>query len=154
MQRNLNIREATFKDLELLAKYDDQVNQTPWTKHRYHSSFTNRDKIFILEFNSSKEIIATIVFNVVGNDSDILQIWVRQEYLRQGYSEILFKYTIEQLINLEVSQIFLEVVEYNQAAINLYTKLGFKYLHLRKNYYRIGGNSVNAIVMKLELTNL
>ena len=47
--------------------------------------------------------------------------------------------------------IFLEVRESNQVAINFYKKNKFKEISVRKNYY--SEPNENAIIMKLEVNN-
>ena len=50
-----------------------------------------------------------------------------------------------------LDQIFLEVRESNDAAINLYNKFGFNELGIRANYYKRDKGREDAIIMGLTL---
>ena len=52
---------------------------------------------------------------------------------------------------IRIKNIFLEVRESNQTAINFYKKNKFKEISIRKNYY--SKPTENAIIMKLEVNN-
>ena len=58
---------------------------------------------------------------------------VKKEYRNNGYSSLLF-YKIINKNNYK--NITLEVSKNNNVAINLYIKLGFKIVAIRKNYYK------------------
>ena len=75
---------------------------------------------------------------------EILAIATIEEYRNKGIAQ--------QLLNeIKVKDIFLEVRESNQVAINFYKKNKFKEISVRKNYY--SEPTENAIIMKLEVNN-
>ena len=53
------------------------------------------------------------------------------------------------MLSAEVENLYLEVSEDNNIAIALYKSLGFEEIGVRKNYYRKGSTSSNAIIMHL-----
>ena len=137
---------------------------------------TSNDVEYIKQiFNCEKEIFKNSAFNksyietlIKGNNSfvyvyliedkicgylmvldsidvyEILAIATIEEYRNKGIAQ-------ELLDKIKTKDIFLEVRESNQVAINFYKKNKFKEISVRKNYY--SEPNENAIIMKLEVNN-
>lgn len=75
---------------------------------------------------------------------EILAIATVEEYRNKGIAQ-------ELLDKIKMKDIFLEVRESNQVAINFYKKNKFNQISIRKNYY--SEPAENAIIMKLEVNN-
>ena len=75
---------------------------------------------------------------------EILAIATVEEYRNKGIAQ-------ELLDKIKMKNIFLEVRESNQVAINFYKKNKFNQISIRKNYY--SEPNENAIIMKLEVNN-
>ena len=75
---------------------------------------------------------------------EILAIATVEEYRNKSIAQ-------ELLDKIKMKDIFLEVRESNQIAINFYKKNKFKEISVRKNYY--SEPNENAIIMKLEVNN-
>ena len=75
---------------------------------------------------------------------EVLAIATIEEYRNKGIAQKL-------LNKIKIKNIFLEVRESNQTAINFYKKNKFKEISIRKNYY--SEPTENAIIMKLEVNN-
>ena len=73
---------------------------------------------------------------------EILAIATIEKYRNKGIAQ-------ELLDKIKTKDIFLEVRESNQTAINFYKKNNFKEIRIRKNYY--SEPTENAIIMKLEV---
>ena len=73
---------------------------------------------------------------------EVLAIATIEEYRNKGIAQKL-------LNKIKIKNIFLEVRESNQTAINFYKKNKFKEISIRKNYY--SEPTENAIIMKLEV---
>ncbi len=126
-------------------------------------------------FNLEKEIFKNSAFNksyietLIKGDNSFIYIYLIEDKI-YGYLivldsidvyEILAIATIEECRNKGIAQklldkiktkdIFLEVRESNQVAINFYKKNKFKEISVRKNYY--SEPNENAIIMKLEVNN-
>lgn len=71
---------------------------------------------------------------------EIMVLGTSPEFKNQGVmSQFLLK--LQRLAAQQDRAIGLEVHEKNEAARRLYLKLGFKMLHLRKNYYKDGAGA-------------
>jgi len=75
---------------------------------------------------------------------EILAIATIEKYRNKGIAQ-------ELLDKIKTKDIFLEVRESNQVAINFYKKNKCKEISVRKNYY--SEPNENAIIMKLEVNN-
>lgn len=75
---------------------------------------------------------------------EILAIATVEEYRNKSIAQ-------ELLDKIKMKDIFLEVRESNQVAINFYKKNKFNQISIRKNYY--SEPNENAIIMKLEVNN-
>ncbi|RRD38492.1 ribosomal-protein-alanine N-acetyltransferase [Fusobacterium nucleatum] len=137
---------------------------------------TSNDVDYIEQiFNLEKEIFKNSAFNIdylktlIKNDSSFIYIYLIDNQVC-GYLmvldsidvyEILAIATVEEYRNKGIAQelldkiktkdIFLEVRESNQVAINFYKKNKFNQISIRKNYY--SEPNENAIIMKLEVNN-
>ena len=126
-------------------------------------------------FNLEKEIFKSSAFNksyldtLIKGDNSFIYVYLIDDKV-SGYLmvldsidvyEILAIATVEEYRNKSIAQelldkikmkdIFLEVRESNQVAINFYKKNKFNQISIRKNYY--SEPNENAIIMKLEVNN-
>ena len=76
---------------------------------------------------------------------EIINVVVDNNYRKKGFATKLINYLNECYIDIEY--ILLEVNENNKNAINLYNKLGFNVINVRKKYY---GND-DALIMRREV---
>jgi RimJ/RimL family protein N-acetyltransferase len=81
-----------------------------------------------------------------------LGLMVAQGKRRQGIGTALIEEAIKWAQESGVSKLELHVFPYNEPAIALYEKLGFRREGYRRGHYRRGGSYVDAILMALDLT--
>ena len=113
-----------------------------YSKYEYISSKNNLNYLLLLD----DEIIGEVDYSYPLDTVDLLYIYIDQNKRKNGYGKYLLLNTIEKLKELNVKEIVLEVSINNKAAYNLYKKIGFNEIGIRKNYY--DGNT-DAILMKL-----
>lgn len=71
----------------------------------------------------------------VADEGQVTNIAVREKYRRQGCGELLVRALLESSWRKGLATVFLEVRWSNEAARQLYEKLGFSVLGTRKAYY-------------------
>ncbi len=81
--------------------------------------------------------------------ADIQTITISQAERGKGYGKKLLERLIEEAINQQAEEIFLEVRADNEVAQKLYLGLGFEHIDTRKRYYQ--PDDVDAWVMRLRL---
>lgn len=100
--------------------------------YNYDSLNTGVNKTFVLS-NENKEYIGFIHIQILEGEVDIIDVYISNEYRRRGYAKQLITYIFDQFI---ADKYILEVSSKNTPAINLYNKMGFKEIGVRKNYYK------------------
>lgn len=133
------VRKISFNDLEKIytlgCEYD--VN----FKRLYDLNQYIDNLLYILEcYEDNGTIKGFIIANKLYETVEILLIYVKDEYRRCGIASKLLC-CLEQS---DVENLLLEVSIENESAKNLYKKLGFEVINIRKGYY----NGVDALVMK------
>ena len=82
---------------------------------------------------------------------EVHSLFVSPSYRRKGIAKTFVKKLVKVSKKDKVNKIFLEVMEINEAAKNLYLKNKFIIYGTRENYYSVGGKKINALLMKLEI---
>ena len=116
INKNVDINNLDYIFSEYKKDYNPIVNE-----------FT---KIYTYEINN--EVCAFIIFSIMYEKCEIIDIFVLNQYRRKGLASLLIN---EILKDNNIENITLEVSSLNTSAINLYKKLGFKEVAIRKNYY-------------------
>ena len=145
-------RDSNSFSLEKLRKthlpivWDMQKSETliTWSERQFVESY---DNVYVL-LSGNKEIVGFTVILENPPDAEIHNLFICNELRGRGLGKILFKQAI-QMLSAEVENLYLEVSEDNNIAIALYKSLGFEEIGERKNYYRKGSTSSNAIIMHL-----
>ena len=120
---------------------------TPYSKKMIVDMLLNDKYLYILA--KCDKICGCVGVNIVFDEADITNIAVLEEYRGRKIAEKLLLELIEQLKLRNVTKLHLEVRESNLSAINLYKKMNFNEISIRKNYYK---NPIeNAVTYTLEV---
>jgi len=136
------VKTVLVDELNLIKaqKLEEKINQI---------SFTNNDENQLsFALVDGDNIVGVIDYKYCLNECDILFFCIDLKYRGKGLSKELFYNSLEYLKDKKINSIFLEVNEKNIIAYNLYKKLGFIEITVRKNYY---SDKSTAIVMKKEI---
>lgn len=99
-------------------------------KENYKPIINEFTKIYTYEI--SNEIVAFVVFSILYEKCEIIDLFVLEKNRRKGLASLLIN---EILKDNDIENITLEVSKFNISAINFYKKIGFKEVAIRKNYY-------------------
>jgi ribosomal-protein-alanine N-acetyltransferase len=86
----------------------------------------------VYNYMKDEIVLGYLEIRLVDGVVDIMNLFVSEEERRKGIAESLMN---EMISKENYNRIMLEVNENNQAAIRLYTKLGFKEISFRERYY-------------------
>lgn len=89
------------------------------------------------------------IYQCVFENSELHRIGTHPNFQRKGVATQLMTGLITEVMHAKCQQLLLEVRSDNTAAIRLYQSLGFLRFGVRKNYYRFGNQSMDALVMRL-----
>lgn len=102
------------------------------------------DYTFILAYKIDEKYVGFLVYQLLYENAEIIDIFVENEYRNRGIGKALIKKMLE---NDKIEKVTLEVKKDNNLGIMLYNSLGFKPVSIRKGYY----NGVDAILMLKEV---
>lgn len=100
------------------------------------------DNEIIVVAKEENKLVGFLYLSQVLDESEIISICVKEEYRKKSIATNMWQYYINKF---NVNFCFLEVRNSNISALNLYKKLNFKEVGIRKNYY---SNNEDAILMK------
>ena len=92
-------------------------------------------------------VVGFIVFYHVKDEIEIIKIGIMKSCQRKNYGSLIIN-KIKKLNNIR--KIFLEVSTENTQAINFYLKNGFKKIGIRKAYYRVNKQRIDALRLLFE----
>ena len=146
MQSNKTIRKGSLDDLNQIYLIEkDAFSNDYWTLEMIESELKNFLGTTTWVIEESTVILGYCMMRIVCNEANIINMAIKSSRQREGLGSLLLGYVLNQLpIN---SSVFLEVKEGNLSALNLYKRLGFNVINLRKNYYKDGRT---ALIMHLE----
>lgn len=149
------IEHAVTADLAALIQLELQAQTHPWSEKLMAATLVS-DRVFIIR--DGARIIAYAAFNCVLDETTLLNTTVAPDYRRRGLAQHLLLQALHELQQQGAKTCFLEVRESNLAAIELYRKMAFSEVGVRKNYYPCDAQTHNksredAVLMTKELTS-
>lgn len=141
------IKKAEFSDVPQIAEIERVSIPQPWSEAAFTSALADEKAVTLAAFCG--DILCGFITGVYLLDTaDIYSVAVSSEYRKKGAGKLLLEEFFSALPD-EVNTVCLEVRESNIPAINLYEKLGFERVGLRKNFYQ--DPRENAILMTKNL---
>ena len=139
------IKKLTSDDtdyIEQIFNLEKEIFKSSAFNKSYLDTLIKGDNSFIYVYLIDDKVCGYLMILDSIDVYEILAIAAVEEYRNKGIAQ-------ELLDKIKTKDIFLEVRESNQTAINFYKKNNFKEISIRKNYY--SEPTENAIIMKLEV---
>ena len=151
---SFTIRVAAESDLdEIMRIENDSFQSDAWSVQNMHDEIVGAEKFYVVAHSTEDENTligyAGLAKSVSTSQGDIQTIAVSNEHRSKGLGRELMNRLIAECRRVKISEVFLEVRADNPIAQELYVKLGFEQIDLRKRYYQ--PDNVDAIVMRLTL---
>jgi len=147
MPKEIMIRSMRFEDLDLVYKMERKLFPNPWPKVFFERDLELTNTVALVAENEG-EVIGYSLATCADVECHITNIAVDENHQRQGIA-IKLMAELEQIANERGCTVaYLEVRTNNAVAINLYNKLGYRIMYVRKQYYIDGDD---AYVMHKEL---
>jgi len=141
----INIKQVKKGDLLKLIEIDKDIFGCPASIKDFENYF-KEETIKIWKISTQK-IIGFVIFYHVKNEIEIIQIGIMKSCQRKKYGSLIIN-KIKKLKDLR--NIFLEVSVENTQAINFYLKNGFKKIGIRKAYYKVNNQKIDALRLLFE----
>ena len=139
------IKKLTSNDInyiEQIFNLEKEIFKSSAFNKSYLDTLIKGNNSFIYVYLIENKVCGYLIILDSIDVYEILAIAAVEEYRNKGIAQ-------ELLDKIKTKDIFLEVRESNQTAINFYKKNNFKEISIRKNYY--SEPTENAIIMKLEV---
>jgi ribosomal-protein-alanine N-acetyltransferase len=126
-----------IRDLPSVMAIENQSFPNPWRENTFRGEIQHRPISYpiVVVHSTLNKVIGYIIFWQIGEDVQVNNISVHPDFRRLGIGETVLKQVIELVRWRGARMITLEVRPSNMAALNLYRKLGFKMIGVRKGYY-------------------
>jgi len=141
----INIKQVKKSDLFKLTKIDKYIFNYPASLKDLENYF-KEDTIKIWKISTQK-IIGFVIFYHIKDEIEIIQIGIIKSCQRKNYGSLIIN-KIKKLKDLR--KIFLEVSVKNTKAIDFYLKNGFKKIGVRKGYYKVNKQRIDALRLLFE----
>jgi ribosomal-protein-alanine N-acetyltransferase len=145
------IRQMGGEDIDGVMNVERESFPSPWPRELFEEEIT-RDfsHSLVISMPGMTEVAGYIVFWIVYDECHVLNIAVHPSIRRKGLGALLMKKCEEIAVEKEVSRIYLEVRESNVAGRELYCKLGFNCLGIRRKYYSDTGEDARVMIKSIQ----
>ena len=141
------IKKLTINDVDYIEQIFDlekEIFVNSAFNKTYLETLTKGENSFIYVYLIEDKVCGYLMVLDSIDVYEILAIATIEEYRNKGFAQ-------ELLDKIKTKDIFLEVRESNEKAINFYKKNDFKQISIRKGYY--SDPTEDAIIMKMEANN-
>lgn len=135
----------------LSALYEAAFNEA-WAPDQLAQLLAGPGVFALIALDEAGEPAGYALGRVAADEAELLSIALLPGRRRQGGGRLLLDALIECCLAAGAATLFLEVATDNAAALALYRGAGFAEAGIRKGYYKVGAATVDAIVMKRDLT--
>ena len=141
---DIDFRYAMISDLTEVKAIEQLTSHYPWSDKLFYESINK-----LLVITQKQEIIGFAVVALVAQQAELHLIAIHPKAQSQGYGQLILSLIVESM-PASIESFFLEVRVSNCRAIRLYQRLGFVQIGERKDYYRNGLGTEDAIIMARE----
>ena len=145
------IEPATIRDAPRLAQLHGTSFHRGWGESEFERMLAERNTL-VQRLRLGRKIIGFAVSRMGADEAEILSIAIDAGHRGKGFSRNLLLTHLGHLAARGIRTIFLEVEENNQPARRLYERAGFAVVGRRERYYRQGGEQLNALLMRRDLS--
>lgn len=151
-ESKLILRTLGIKDLDNVLEIEELSFSYPWKREAYRYEF--EDNILSRYWGCFYEnrLIAFAGYWLIVDEGHIANVAVHPLFRRQGLGELLMVYVMNACLAEGGEKMTLEVRAGNTVAQQLYQKLGFRSVGIRKNYYE--ESNEDAVIMWADLLAL
>ena len=135
--------------LDSIVEIENESNPFPWTEGNFKDCL---DKgYYSLALEDKNKFIGFAIMAISTDESHLLNIGINKNERGMGYGEKLLRKMIIAAEVMGSRKIILEVRLSNKTAYQLYKKLGFEEIGIRKKYYRLPDGREDAYVLSKSL---
>lgn len=130
----LKIRKMRVEDLERVLEIERASFPNPWSRNAFlYEIESNVSYPWVIEMDG--KIVGYSVHWLILDEAHLSNIAIDPSVRRRGIGRFVLEKVIESVKKMGAKFLTLEVRVSNTSAISLYTKMNFKVVGIRKNYY-------------------
>ena len=130
-----------------IAELEKLCFNDPWSENSIASELNNRLSCWLVAIENDV-VVGYVGSQTVLGETDMMNIAVHPDHRGKGIAITLINTLITELSRQGSHSLMLEVRASNEPAKNLYGKLGFEPVGVRKNYYR--NPKEDALILRKE----
>lgn len=146
------VRPMTLDDIPQVYQIEIDSFTLPWPLRSYIFELTESkiSRCYVAESigEVGGKILGMIVIYQIEDESHVATFAVHKDHRREGVGVRIILHALKQALKDGSTHAFLEVRASNCPAINLYERLGFVTVNIRKKYY--ADNNEDALLMNLD----
>ena len=131
---DIKIVKAEERHLPEMLQMEKENFSVPWSEKSFRFELNGSNVIFLVAEQDEKAV-GFCVLHYFCDDGEIFNLAVHKDLRRQNLGNTLLSTAIDMGKEKGVEHFYLEVRESNTAALNLYSKNGFREVGRRKDYY-------------------
>lgn len=131
-----------------ISNIEKECFSDPWSERVIRSAFSYPNAVSFGAFEDG-HLIGYYFASYILQEAELMNLCVLPAYRRRGLGTRLLTHLKQVLTQKQAEMIFLEVRAGNTEAQNLYKKVGFLEVGLRRGYYE--NNGEDAILMRCDL---
>ena len=117
-----------------IAALERECFSDPWSEESIRSELENELSCWLVA-EEEGNVVGYVGSQTVLGESDVMNLAVAPSWRRRGIAKALMLALEARLAQAGSEKLTLEVRASNEAAIALYTRLGFRQIGVRPNYY-------------------
>jgi len=144
-----DLRPMRSVDLGAVVAIERAAYPFPWSNGIFRDCLRVGYCCWVVEHEGA--VIGYGIMQVVARESHILNLCVHPAYQRQGCGRVLLARLLELARDHRADTVLLEVRPTNEAAIALYTRMGFNEVGVRRAYYPGHKGKEDALILARNL---
>lgn len=144
----INVRPMREEDIEQIVEIEKLSFPTPWSAYAFRCELEDNKfahYLVLTDSQASSKVVGYGGMWVIIDEAHVTNIAFLPEYRGKGLGKILLLAILQLAFSKGAKSITLEVRVSNEQAQNLYRKMGFRAVGIRKNYYT--DNNEDAYLM-------
>ena len=141
---HIRLRTMQEKDIRAVYKLEKLCQPRPWPSWYFRKQLRT-SSCWVLEHQGMD--VGFGIVSMVKDWAHIMNMCVAPGYRRRGLGRRILLQLLQVAKRHHAHHAWLEVRPSNLPAVNLYRKMGFRKIQIRKNYYMLPSGKENALVM-------
>ncbi|MBI5936745.1 MAG: ribosomal protein S18-alanine N-acetyltransferase [Betaproteobacteria bacterium] len=144
-----DFRPMNDGDIDAVLAIEQQAYPFPWTRGNFKDCLVSGYRCEVVE--QAGDLLGYSVLSSGAGEGHVLNCCVAPVHQGQGVGSELMRRMMADAKAFGIGVLFLEVRPRNRRAIELYERLGFEAIGLRRGYYPAAEGREDALVMRREL---